>query len=101
MVKEFNDEELRQDLEGDLKIYLYFFSSGCGPCKTTKPKVEEFGKNINDIVYLIQSKEAKELQQQLKVSGFPSIVVVENKTFIAGGIGEKEITKIINGESNQ
>ena len=59
MVKEFNDEELRQDLEGNLKIYLYFFSSGCGPCKTTKPKVEEFGKNTNDIVYLIQSKEAR------------------------------------------
>ena len=101
MVKEFNDTELRQDLEGNSKIYLYFFSSGCGPCKNTKPKVEEFGKNTNDIVYLIQSKEAKDLQQQLKVSGFPSIVVVKDKTFVAGGIGEKEIVKIIDGESNQ
>jgi len=100
MVKEFNDIELRQDLESNLKIYLYFFSTGCGPCKTTKPKIEEFGRNINDIVYLIPSQEAKELQQQLKVSGFPSIVVIENKQFTQGGIGEKEIIKIIDGESN-
>lgn len=100
MVKEFNDIELRQDLESNSKIYLYFFSTGCGPCKTTKPKIEEFGRNINDIVYLIPSQEAKELQQQLKVSGFPSIVVIENKQFTQGGIGEKEIIKIIDGESN-
>ncbi len=100
MVKEFNDIELRQDLESNSKIYLYFFSTGCGPCKTTKPKIEEFSRNINDIVYLIPSQEAKELQQQLKVSGFPSIVVIENKQFIQGGIGEKEIIKIIDGESN-
>lgn len=100
MVKEFNDGELRQDLEGNLKIYLYFFSSGCGPCKTTKPKVEEFGRNTNDIVYLVQSREAKDLQKQLNVSGYPSMVVIENKQFTIGGIGEKEITQIINGEGN-
>ncbi len=50
MVKEFNDIELRQDLESNSKIYLYFFSTGCSPCKTTKPKKEEFSLNNNDII---------------------------------------------------
>ena len=97
MVKEFNDEELRQDLEQASKIYLYFYSPGCGPCKTTKPQVEKFGNSTEDIVYTIKSTEGKELQQQLKVTAYPSIVLVEDKRFVQGGMGEKEILNIING----
>ena len=100
MIKEFSDTELRQDLKSNSKIYLYFFSTGCGPCKTTKPKVEKFGNNIDDIVYLIQSKEGKDLQKQIKIQGYPSIAIIENQIFVKGGFGQQEILNIIDGESN-
>ena len=101
MIKEFNDEELRQDLEQAQKIYLYFYSPGCGPCKTTKPKVEAFGNSTDHLVYLVKSVEGKELQKQLKITAYPSMALIENKQFTQGGIGENEVLNIINGKSNQ
>jgi len=101
MIKKFNDPDLRQDLELDSKIYLYFYSQGCGPCSNSTPKVEEFGNSTENIIYLIDSKEAKDLQKQLKISAYPSIVLVEKKQFVTGGMGEKEVLKVIDGESNK
>ena len=102
MVKQFNDSELRQDLTTDFPIYIYFHSPGCGPCKQMKPLVEKFGENPDTIVYTVYSNQAEELQKQLNIFSYPSLVLIENGHLKEGGVGAGEIEKMVtNGESNQ
>jgi len=39
-MKSYNEQELIKDLEQGNKLYLYFTSGGCGPCKEVKTSVE-------------------------------------------------------------
>ncbi|ASF00410.1 hypothetical protein [uncultured virus] len=95
MIKILNEINLQKDLVTSAKLYLYFYSSGCGPCKIVSPLVEEFGKTTNNVVYTIASSEGGELQEQLNVSAYPSMVVVQYNKVIKGGIGQGEVIKII------
>ena len=102
MIKPFSDSELRKDLEGNSKIYIYFYSPSCGPCKITGPLVEQFGETTKDIVYAVTSKEGTDLQKQLNVSAYPSLIVIENHKVLRGAIGATEVEKIIqDGTSNK
>ena len=102
MHKTFKDAELRKDLAKGSKLYIYFSSPSCGHCRTTKPKVMEFAEVNNETVYLMESKEARELQEQLNIYSYPSMVLIEDNKLVRGGVGAGEIEKMItDGESNQ
>jgi len=102
MVKEFNDTELRRDLTTDFPIYIYFHSPGCGPCKQMKPLVEEFGENPDIIMYTVYSNQGEELQKQLNIFSYPSLVLIKNGQLKEGSVGAGEIEKMIkDGEGNK
>lgn len=102
MIKIFDETSLNEDLNKKNTLYLYFYSPGCGPCKITSPLVQEFGNSIEDIVYIVNSREAKELQNQLEVFAYPSLIIIKNNKVIKGGVGQDEVTKIIkDGTSNK
>lgn len=102
MYKSFNDTQLRKDLDTKSRLYIYFSSNACGHCRTTKPKVMEFAEVNNEIVYLVDSREAKELQEQLNIYSYPSMVLIENKKLVKGGVGAGQIEEMIkDGKSNK
>jgi len=102
MIKIFNENTFKKDLNTGQKMYIYFYSPNCGPCKITSPLIEKFGNTTNNLVYTVDSKEGIDLQKQLEISGYPSMIVIENSKVIRGGIGQGEVEKIIqDGTSNK
>jgi thioredoxin 1 len=102
MIKIFEDNELRKDLAGDSKLYIYFYSPSCGPCKITTPLVKELGSKSQDIIYILNSKEGEDLQKQLNVTAYPSLIVIKNNKVLEGSVGYKEVEKTIqNATSNK
>ena len=101
MLKFFNDRQLRQDLKSNTNLYLFFYSPSCGPCKSLYPEVIKFGEETNHIVHMVYEDEAVELQKQLNITAYPSIVRIKNGKIILAGLGENEVKKIIkDGKSN-
>ena len=101
MLKFFNDRKLRQDLKSNSDIYLFFYSPSCDPCKEIYPEVTKFGNETNCILHMIYEDEAVELQKQLKVTAYPSMVRIKNNKIILAGLGANEVRKIIkDGKSN-
>ena len=102
MVKFFNERQLREDLKSLKNIYIFFYSPSCDPCKRVYPEVLKFGEKTSDIVYMIYEEEGKELQEQLNVTAYPSMIRIKNTKVILAGLGESEVRKIINdGTSNK
>ena len=95
MIKIFDEPTFKSDLDKGGKLYVYFYSPSCNPCKITSPLIENFGNTTSNIVYAIESTKGIELQKQLKVSGYPSLIVIDKNKFLKGGIGQREVEKII------
>jgi thiol-disulfide isomerase/thioredoxin len=98
MLKFFTDEDFRNDLKIHNSIYVFFHSSGCIPCLEVYPKVEKFGKTTNNLLYIVPEDEGLELQKQLNVTAFPSIVLIEDRKIKKAGLGAKEVKNIIGNE---
>ena len=73
---------------------------GCGPCKEVKTSIETWAPKQN-IVYLINSEEAIDLQKELSIIGYPTIAVIENKKLLELAQGTEQILELVNGKSNQ
>ena len=102
MLKYFSDAAFREDLKDQDQMYVYFYSPGCGPCVEVHPKVDKFGKNTNNLVYMVHADEGKELQEQLEVTAYPSIVLIKNNKVSKAGLGAQEVINIIeDGTSNK
>ena len=99
-MKKYSEGELIKDLEHGNMLYLYFTSGGCGPCKEVKTSVENWAPKQN-IVYLINSKEAIDLQKELSIIGYPTIAVIENKKLLKLAQGSEQVLELVNGNSNQ
>ena len=102
MLKYFNDTAFRKDLKSLKEMYVHFYSPGCGPCVEIHPKVDKFGKTTDNIVYMVHADEGKDLQEQLQVTAYPSMVLIKNKKISRAGLGGEEVTNMIkDGTSNQ
>ena len=102
MLKFFNDTAFRDDIQTHSELYIYFHSLGCGPCIELHPKVDKFGKTSSHLVYMVSDDEGKELQEQLNVTAYPSMVLLKNKKVERAGLGAQEVTNMIeDGTSNQ
>ena len=99
-MKNYSEKELIKDLERGNKLYLYFNFKGCGPCKEVETSVENWASKQN-IVYLVESEEAQDLQQELSIVGYPTIAVIENKKLLELAQGTEQILELVNGESNK
>lgn len=95
-MKNYNEQELIKDLEQGNKLYLYFTSGGCGPCKEVKTSVEIWAPK-QDLVYLIKSTEALDLQRELSIVGYPTIAIIEDKKLLELAQGSEQILNLVNG----
>ena len=98
MLKFFIDKDFRNDLKIHKNIYVFFYAPWCGPCFEVYPEVEEFGKTTNNLLYMVHEDDGKELQKQLNVTAFPSMVLIEDKKIKRAGLGAKEVRNIIGNE---
>ena len=98
-MKKYSEKKLIKDLEQGNKLYLYFNSGGCGPCKEVKTPVKTWSSKQN-IVYLIKSTEAQDLQKELSIVGYPTIAVIEDKKLLELAQGSEQILNLVNGKSN-
>ena len=102
MLKYFSDAAFRTDLKSQDQMYVYFYSPGCGPCVEIHPKVDKFGKTTSNLVYMVHADEGKELQEQLQVTAYPSMVLIKNKKVDRAGLGGQEVLNMIeDGTSNK
>ena len=61
------------------KVIIEFYADWCGPCKLTKPIVEQFGKTSKDVkVYFCNVDEDFALAGEHGVRGVPTMVYMEN-----------------------
>jgi len=95
-MKNYHEQELIKDLEQGNKLYLYFTSGGCGPCKKVKIPVETWASK-QDLVYLINSAEAQDLQKELSIVGYPTIAIIEDKKLLELAQGSEQILNLVNG----
>jgi len=95
MIKGYDEQLLSEDLQSGEKIYLYFRNPGCGPCKRIEPAIEKFANDFDDTVYIIESHEAKNLQKNVGIMGYPTLTIVEGDKVIYNAFGEHKIMEII------
>ena len=90
MIKSYIPEIFEEDLASGEQIYIFFRSKGCGPCKQIEPEILTFSEDFNKLVYIVESNEAKELQQKWGVRFYPSVAVAQDNKFqyLAEGVGQ-------------
>lgn len=81
MIKSYVEEIFEEDLTSGEQVYIFFRSKGCGPCKQIEPQILEFAENFDKLVYIVESNEAKELQQKWGVRFYPSVAVAQDNKF--------------------
>jgi len=94
-MKPYDRKLLNADLESGRKLYLFFQSLGCGPCKLVVPSMENFASKRND-VYKINSNEGKDLAQYLRVTSYPTLVIVEDSQILNHLMGTNTILTYLN-----
>jgi len=80
-------------------VVVDFFATWCGPCKRLHPILKKLAKKNTNITFVqVDVDQNKNLMQQHKVRGMPTIVIYKNGVEVfnrAGFMTEKELQKII------
>ena len=95
MIKSYDKELLTEDLQSGEKIYLFFRSNGCSPCKKIESAIEKVANDFDDIFYIIESNEAKDLQQRVGVVAYPTLSIVQEEKVIYNALGEHKIMELL------
>jgi len=80
------------------KVMMYFYSPNCRACKALTPVLRALSKKHKN-VFSINIAKDMDTARKLGILGTPSIVLVEDgiiKEFMAGAIGESQITAMLN-----
>ena len=95
MIKSYNKELLTEDLQSGEKIYVFFRNTGCGPCKRIEPAIEKVANDFDDIFYIVEANEAKDLQKRVGVVGYPTLSILEGEKVIYNALGEHKIMELL------
>lgn len=95
MIRGYSKEILTEDLKTDEMVYLFFRSRGCKPCKEVEPNILDFAENYNKIVYIVESNEAKDLQRELKIGGYPTMVILQGEKVLYNAMGTGKIKELL------
>lgn len=90
--------DLNKILNTDKKVLIDFYTTWCGPCKKLKPTLEKIAEEMKaDLVVVSIDAEANmALAETLKVDGYPTLILYQNKKQIWRNLGyltEEEIKK--------
>jgi thioredoxin 1 len=85
-------------LDTDKKVLVDFYTTWCGPCKKLKPTLDRIATEMSDkvVVVRIDAEENLALAEALKVEGYPTLMVYENKKQVwryLGYLSEEELKK--------
>ena len=95
MIRGYSKEILTEDLKTDEMVYLFVRSRGCKPCKEVEPNILDFAENYNKIVYIVESNEAKDLQRELKIGGYPTMVILQGEKVLYNAMGTGKIKELL------
>ena len=95
MIKSYDKELLTEDLQSSEKIYLFFRNTGCGPCKRIEPAIEKMANDFDDIFYIIEADEAKNLQKRVGIVGYPTLSILQENKVIYNALGEHKIMELL------
>ncbi|MFM2229745.1 MAG: hypothetical protein RL607_1003 [Bacteroidota bacterium] len=90
--------DLDKILATDKKVLIDFYTTWCGPCKKLKPILEKISEEMKDkvVVVSIDAEANMALAESLKVEGYPTLILYQNKKPIWRNLGfltEEELKK--------
>nr|ACO10911.1 Thioredoxin-2 [Caligus rogercresseyi]ACO11052.1 Thioredoxin-2 [Caligus rogercresseyi]ACO11228.1 Thioredoxin-2 [Caligus rogercresseyi] len=91
MVKEIKDmSEFNAQLSeaGAKLVVVDFFAPWCGPCKVIAPQIEEWSKNMEDVVFIkVDVDEAEDIAQHYNITAMPSFFLFKETKKVADLVG--------------
>ncbi|WP_297516171.1 thioredoxin domain-containing protein [Flavobacterium sp.] len=96
--KGMTQSDFEKLLDTDKKVLVDFYTTWCGPCKKLKPTLDKIATEMSDkvVVVRIDAEENLALAEALKVEGYPTLMVYENKKQVwryLGYLSEEELKK--------
>jgi thioredoxin 1 len=71
-----------------VKTIFYFTADWCGPCKKTRPIVEELNKDLSLVnIKIIDVDSEMELAKQFEIKSVPTFVVIKDNNEIKRVVG--------------
>lgn len=79
-VKDMDDLQSKLEEAGSNLVMIDFHATWCGPCKVIAPKIDEFSKEFNNIVFLkVDVDECEDIATEYDISAMPTFVFIKNK----------------------
>lgn len=82
------------------KVLIDFYADWCGPCKVSKPRVENLGNTNEDVkVYFCNVDDDSEMASAFGVRSIPTLVYLEEgevKNRSVGVLSDQQLTDLIN-----
>ena len=76
-----------------MKTILYFTAEWCGPCKKTRPIVEELNKDSSlTNIRIIDVDSEMELAKNFEIKSVPTFIVIEDN---------EEISRVVGAQTKQ
>lgn len=76
-----------------MKTILYFTAEWCGPCKKTRPIVEELNKDLSlTNIRVVDIDSEMELAKNFGIKSVPTFIVIENN---------EEINRVVGAQTKQ
>ena len=76
-----------------MKTILYFTAEWCGPCKKTRPIVEELNKDLSlTNIRIIDVDSEMELAKNFGIKSVPTFIVIEDN---------EEISRVVGAQTKQ
>jgi thioredoxin 1 len=87
-------------------LLIYFSTSWCAPCQKMAPMIDDVSARYGDHLHVIKIDvdEQTQLAKQLKVTGVPTLVLVNQtgtKSHLIGGVSADEINHWLDEQLNQ
>ena len=85
-----------------MKMILYFTAEWCGPCKQTKPIVEELNREqVRDKFFIIDVDSEIEMAQKFSIMSVPTFVVMKDNSEVhrvTGAQTRKQLEELLRYE---